>query len=639
MSETMEMSEEIKNAWEFVEHTGVSIFLTGKAGTGKTTFLRYVVKNSKKTMIVVAPTGVAAINAGGVTIHSFFQLPLSPYVPGMSFKSKFNFSKDKLRIIRALDLLVIDEISMVRSDLLDAVDNALRKYRRSHLPFGGVQLLMMGDLQQLTPVVTPEEENLLRAHYDTPYFFGSHALAQIDYVTINLSKVYRQQDRRFVSLLNHIRENTLTDSDMRLLNSRYVKGFKPRSDEGYIRLTTHNALADNYNAKMLASLQAPEYQFDAVVEKNFPENVYPTSKTLVLKRGTQVMFIKNDSVNHRYFNGKIGTVENIADDHVYVRCPDDNSLVEVEMGEWENVSYKVNDSTNEIERKVDGVFRQLPLRLAWAITIHKSQGLTFDHAVIDAGAAFAPGQAYVALSRCRTLEGLVLATPLRRDSFIIDNRVSEYIRHQEYEMVRSLSRIDTIKETYFRRMLVELFTFHDIGANLDRLIRHMEENMGNAFAITARRHREAEERMRTNITAVANNWCRMIEQAPYPSLFGENFIQRYFKSLAYFKKELEDTFKALFVEDTKLRSGNKAHQTRFVETLTALTQSYAEKLLIISRMAVSEENFNIANYLEVKQDASLKATNDKVKKKTVAKKSVATRAKRGGTSYTDDLPY
>lgn len=603
----MQETEELKTAWEFVEHTGVSIFLTGKAGTGKTTFLRRVVAESKKSAIVVAPTGVAAINAGGVTIHSFFQLPISPYLPGVTFKSKFSFGKEKLRIIRALDLLIIDEISMVRSDLLDAVDNALRKYRRSHLPFGGVQLLMIGDLQQLTPVVTPEEEPLLNQYYSTPYFFGSHALQQIDYVTINLSRVYRQQNRRFVDILNHIRDNAVTDADMRVLNSRYKRNFHPSSDEGYIRLTTHNYLADNYNEKMLRGLKEKEYYYGANVEGNFPEQLYPTSKELVLKRGTQVMFIKNDNTNHYYFNGKIGVVTDLDDKVIYVQCPGEAQSIKVEMGEWENNTYKINDETNEIEKKVEGCFRQFPLRLAWSITIHKSQGLTFDRAVVDAGAAFASGQAYVALSRCRSLEGLVLATPLNRDNFISDNRVSDYISRQESEMRRSVSDLDGVKEGYYRKLLIELFTFHEIGANLERLTRHMEDNMGRMFMITSRQHREAMERMQTRITSVATNWNMMIERASFSAFHGEAFLARYNKSLEYFQNELDAIFKTMINEDSKLKSGNKVHQKRYVEILVALAQSYVEKNMVLKLMT-RDQGFEIQRYLEVKREASLRAT-------------------------------
>ena len=299
----------MRTAWDFVEHTGHSIFLTGKAGTGKTTFLKTLVERSTKRMVVVAPTGVAAINAGGVTIHSFFQIPLTPFVPGAQMKNRFDFSKEKRKIIASLDLLVIDEISMVRSDLLDAIDAVLRRFRDRYKPFGGLQLLMIGDLQQLTPVVTPDEEAILKPYYDTPYFFGSKALAETNYVTIQLEKVYRQQDPTFVNILNHVREGQPTADDLAKLNSRYLPLFRPQPEEGYIRLSTHNYMANRYNEQELQRLQTPAVSYRATVEGNFPEYAYPTHLELTLKVGAQVMFIRNDnSGEQRYFNGRIGRV-------------------------------------------------------------------------------------------------------------------------------------------------------------------------------------------------------------------------------------------------------------------------------------------------------------------------------------------
>lgn len=407
----MNANNELKTAWEFVEKTGKSVFLTGKAGTGKTTFLREVVESSSKRVVVVAPTGIAAINAGGVTIHSFFQLPLHPYIPGVKVESKFAFSKEKRSVIKTIDVLVIDEISMVRSDLLDAVDSVLRRFRDRNKPFGGVQLLMIGDLQQLTPVVTDEEAELLSHYYATPYFFGSHALSKTDYVTIELKQIYRQQDENFVSILNEIRSGRPSQRAIDILNERYIPSFAPDTEDGYIRLTTHNNTANAYNEQQLELIDDQLYRFDAEISGNFPEYSYPTELQLELKKGAQVMFVKNDpSSDKRYYNGKIGHVVEIVDDIILVQCPGDDEPVAVEQLEWENSKYVINEQTQEMETEVQGVFRQYPLRLAWAITIHKSQGLTFDKAIIDAAASFASGQVYVALSRCRTLEGMVLAT-------------------------------------------------------------------------------------------------------------------------------------------------------------------------------------------------------------------------------------
>ena len=404
----MEQNQELRTAWDFVENTGRSIFLTGKAGTGKTTFLKKVMAGSRKRPIVVAPTGVAAINAGGVTIHSFFQLPFSPYVPGAKVESKFDFSKEKRKIIASMDLLIIDEISMVRADLLDAIDAVLRRFREHGQPFGGVQMLMIGDLAQLTPVVTPEDERILKPYYDTPYFFGSKALQQIDYVTIQLEHVYRQQDASFINILNEVRHGHPSQEVLGKLNSRVL--LSPKLGDMAIRLTTHNNLANYYNESELQKLSGPAYTYRAEIKGTFPDYSYPTAEALVLKEGAQVMFVKNDpSGKHLYYNGRIGRVIEASEKRFTVYCEGDSEAIEVEPLEWENTRYTLNEKTREIEAEVMGTFKQLPLRLAWAITIHKSQGLTFDRAIIDANQSFAPGQVYVALSRCRTLEGLLLS--------------------------------------------------------------------------------------------------------------------------------------------------------------------------------------------------------------------------------------
>ena len=409
---------ELELAWQFIERTGVNVFLTGKAGTGKTTFLRQLRERSPKRMVVVAPTGVAAINAGGVTIHSFFQFPLAPYVPGGSFNSKdekYRFSKEKKNIIRTLDLLVIDEISMVRADLLDQIDAVLRLHKDRHRPFGGVQLLMIGDLSQLAPVVKESEWNLLREYYDTPYFFGSRALQQTQHVTIELQHVYRQTDLEFIKILNEVRENRLTPESLARLNTRVGRQQATDdspSNDGTIRLTTHNATANSYNEERMNALKGVRFTFKATVTGTFPESSYPAEESLVLKKGCQVMFLKNDSQGSRYYNGKLGIVTAVDATKICVQGIDDDDIVEVEPEVWTNARYVIDKETKVIREEIDGEFRQYPLRLAWAITVHKSQGLTFDRAVLDVNAAFAAGQVYVALSRCRTLEGLTLTAPL-----------------------------------------------------------------------------------------------------------------------------------------------------------------------------------------------------------------------------------
>ena len=470
----MEKNRELRNAWDFVEHTGISIFLTGKAGTGKTTFLRALKEHSNKRNVIVAPTGVAAMNAGGMTIHSFFQLPLSPFVPNANIKNRFDYSKEKRKIMRTLDLLIIDEISMVRADVLDAIDSVLRRFREPNKPFGGVQLLMIGDLQQLTPVVTPTEEELLQRYYDTPYFFGSKALRSINYVTIELTHVYRQQDETFITLLNNIREGNVSESDLQRLNQRYDPTFQPKQGSDYIRLTTHNRMAESYNEDQLRNLPTRAYTFSAETEGNFPEYNYPTDFNLTLKVGAQVMFIRNDNIG-RYYNGRIGHVTYVDNEKISVLCPGDEEPFDVEAEIWENTKYTLNEKTKQIEAEVQGTFKQYPLRLAWAITIHKSQGLTFEHAIIDAQASFASGQVYVALSRCKSLEGLVLASPIGNTAIINDSRVSDYISHQTEEAQKSISELPTLKEEYYRQLLIEMFNFNDLKVYEAALFRVLTE--------------------------------------------------------------------------------------------------------------------------------------------------------------------
>lgn len=415
-------------AEQYVEETSVSLFLTGKAGTGKTTFLRYIVQKTSKRCVVLAPTGVAAVNAQGSTIHSFFSLPLSPYLPDVpELKTEYQLpeqqrklKKDKIKIIRTLDLLIIDEISMVRADLLDAVDMTIRRYRRSSKPFGGVQLLMIGDARQLSPVVTEAERPYLSRVYPSPYFFHSKALQQLPYLTIELQTIHRQEDTSFIEILNGIRDARVTPQLLARLNARVGAP----AGEDWIRLTTHNAQADDINASRMDGLLGDTSVFPSEVEGDFPEKLYPAASELSLKEGARVMFIRNDS-DGRFYNGKLGTIRSIGTDSITV-TDDDGSDVLLERVEWENLQYTLNETTGEIVQEVKGVFRQFPLRPAWAITIHKSQGLTFNHVVIDAGAAFAYGQVYVALSRCRSLEGISLTKPISPSLLLSDAEVSAF---------------------------------------------------------------------------------------------------------------------------------------------------------------------------------------------------------------------
>ena len=607
-------NEELRIAWDFVEHTGRSIFLTGKAGTGKTTFLKTVVEQSKKRTIVVAPTGVAAINAGGMTIHSFFQLPFTPYVPNARIQSKFDFGKEKRRIIASLDVLIIDEISMVRSDLLDAIDSVLRRYRDHYKPFGGVQLLMIGDLQQLTPVVTPEDEALLKPYYDTPYFFGSKALQQIEYVTILLSQVFRQEDAAFLDVLNHIREAHPTTNDIAILNQRCQPAFIPRQGEGYIRLTTHNYLADNYNENELRKLPAHSYTFQAQIEGNFPEYSYPTSEVLTLKEGAQVMFVKNDPTGeHRYFNGRIGEIVEISESHVCVLCAGDAEGIEVEPLEWENAQYQLNPETRVIETKIQGTFRQLPLRLAWAITIHKSQGLTFERAIIDANLSFAPGQVYVALSRCKTLEGMVLSAPIEARAIIADKRVEDYIGHQEEEAQKSISQLPQLKEEYYRFLLLELFDFHDIFYKEEHLLRLMTEFFYHSFTDTTELHKRVLSNFSSQTMSISDKWLQKIRQSSMEQLHTEEFQERVKRSAEWFETSIHDIFAQSIELAAQIKSNNKQAMSRFTESLADVRQAVLSRRFLLSKIA--DQGFSIPIYLHEKQYSLLDAIDeDKIKK-------------------------
>lgn len=412
----VEINDVFDLAFRFITETSENIFLTGKAGTGKTTFLKYLVEHSSKNMVVAAPTGVAAINAGGVTLHSLFQLPFHPFLPteknSQELLGKIRYQKQRLQLLRKIELLVIDEISMVRCDVLDAVDTILRSVRRNHsTPFGGVQVLFIGDLYQLPPVVTRNEwEEVLGNYYDAPFFFASNAVKEQMPLLIELTTIYRQKEEDFVSLLNKVRNNLLEKEDYDALNHRFIPNFQPTAEEKYITLTSHNQQADSINLAKRNKLDTPAFTYKATIEDDFPENLYPAEAELILKEGMQVMFIKNDTVTKKYFNGKIGIVSSLSNSKITVNC--DGEEIEVFEETWENTRYTLNRSDEKLEQTLLGRFIQYPLRMAWAITIHKSQGLTFDKVMIDAASSFSSGQVYVALSRCTSLEGIVLLSKI-----------------------------------------------------------------------------------------------------------------------------------------------------------------------------------------------------------------------------------
>jgi nucleoside-triphosphatase THEP1 len=442
-----ELSSAAYTAAQFINQTKRHVFLTGKAGTGKTTFLKYIIENTHKKSVIVAPTGIAAINAGGATIHSTFQLPFGTFVPvsvyhqqnssiQLNDKSSLfrnhRLSSIKRELIRETELLIIDEVSMLRADLLDAIDAVMRHVRgKSHLSFGGAQVLFIGDLFQLPPVVKEEEKNILAEFYKSPYFFDAQVLSNDPPVYIELDKIYRQNNPRFIDLLNNLRNNTLNEDDANLLNEYYQPNFKQNINDNYIYLTTHNYKAQNINSNFLGLLKTKTHTYEAEINGDYPENLYPIDKSLVLKEGAQVMFVKNDlSGKQAYFNGKIARIKSLSDKGITVEF-EDGKEQSVGKYTWENKRFVVNPQTNEIEDQVLGEFKHYPLKLAWAITVHKSQGLTFTKAIVDVADAFAPGQVYVALSRLRDMSGLVLSSPINFRSLKGDATISEFAENSE----------------------------------------------------------------------------------------------------------------------------------------------------------------------------------------------------------------
>ena len=600
----MEENHELELAWQVIENTGTHLFLTGKAGTGKTTFLRRLKELTPKRMVVVAPTGIAAINAGGVTIHSFFQLNFAPYIPESTFNSAqqsfHKFGKEKINIIRSMDLLVIDEISMVRADQLDAVDSVLRRYRDRSKPFGGVQLLMIGDLQQLAPVVKEEDWNLLTSYYDTAFFFGSHSLKETEYITIELKKVYRQSDTAFVGLLNKSREKEADESVLEELNKRYLPEFRPREEEGYIRLTTHNYQAQQYNDRQLLSLSGRAFSFQARVEGTFPESAYPADEMLTVKEGAQIMFIKNDSSGeHRYYNGMIGLVTAVGKDGIRVKGNGESQDFLLETEEWTNSKYSLNPQTKEITEEVEGTFRQYPIRLAWAITIHKSQGLTFERAIIDANASFAHGQVYVALSRCKSLQGLVLSSPLRRESIISDDTIDEFTRNAG-ELTPDKHKLALLRQHYFYELLCEQFDFHPLEQHFARVLRLLDEHLYRLYPKLLERYKETIDLYKAQIMKVADTFklqysTLLMEVEDYDA--NPKLNERIVAGAHYLRKHLEDLLNPLMVS-TKVETDNKELKKKFSEALDTLKTTLHVKLGTL--YYTEKEGFTVSAFLKHK---------------------------------------
>lgn len=618
---SMETNPQLELAFNYLEYTGTSVFLTGKAGTGKTTFLRELKRRSPKRMIVVAPTGVAAINAGGVTIHSFFQLPFGPYLPGKSGEEQkgenryaHKFSREKINIIRSMDLLVIDEISMVRADLLDAVNDMLCRYRDRSRPFGGVQLLMIGDLQQLAPVVREEEWALLKDIYPSPFFFCSQALREVPYVGIELKKVYRQADEKFISLLNRIRDNRADAATLAALNKRYIPGFNPDDTEGYITLTTHNYQAQRINERKLAELDGRAYSYDAEVKDDFPDYAFPTDEHLVLKKGAQVMFVKNDSsAEKRYYNGKIGRITAISADNIIVRCPGEEIAISVTREEWTNTKYSIDPETREITETIAGTYRQYPLKTAWAITIHKSQGLTFEKAIVDAHAAFTHGQVYVALSRCKSLEGLVLGAPLRGEVLISDQTVQQFtegVAQQE----PGQKQLEEARREYFLVLLKELFNFQPVMRRLQYASRLFNEHLWKLYPELTERFRMVRESCYTELVAVGERFQKQLERMVLECSDYESDGQiagRISKGVDYFVEKMSVSVVALLAE-AHPEIDNKEVRKSVEEALERLQ---SEVDLKTDTLQAVVQGFSVKKYLQAKALSLTEKPKSRQKKK------------------------
>ncbi|MGB8194589.1 MAG: helix-turn-helix domain-containing protein [Chitinophagaceae bacterium] len=616
-----------QKAVAFVNQTNSHLFVTGKAGTGKTTFLKYIRDNCFKKIAIVAPTGVAAINAGGVTIHSFFQLPFGTYLPtrqsiGDMFDGMVNnqhtlfknlrLNAAKRELLQELDLLIIDEVSMVRADTLDAIDTVLKSVRQQPLtPFGGVQVLYIGDLFQLPPVVRQDEWKLLQEFYKSPFFFDALVLQQAQPVFIELKKIYRQTDEVFISILNNIRNNCCTPEDMQHLHQYYQPGFSPAAEENYITLTSHNEKADSINRMELHKLQYPPHTFRATITGDFNERSYPAEEELQLKKGAQIMFIKNDKgENRRYYNGKIGIIHSIDDDKVMISFPNEPYLLQLEQEKWQNIRYKYNKESDTLDEEELGTFSQYPIRLAWAITIHKSQGLTFTKAIIDAGASFAAGQVYVALSRLTGLEGLVLRSRIQPGSIFTDERVLQFVQSEMPEHLLQ-ETLETEQQSFVKASLLKRFNWDKIVNNLQQHLEGIDSikvlNKSSCFACAGAMMRAADSQQE-----VSAKFTRQLEQ-----LLVANDADGYAKlhtrmqaAVQYFVKEIDEKLLSLLeahIKDVSSWPKVKKYVAELNE-LKTLFERQKEQLLraaeITQAMQASEE---MARLLELTE--SLPKTN------------------------------
>lgn len=615
---TITINPSFQLASDFVNYTGASVFLTGKAGTGKTTFLKYIKESKVKNMAIVAPTGVAAINAGGTTIHSFFQLPFTPYIPGKNgfgnnetvndshnLTGRLKFSTERKEVMQNLDLLVIDEVSMVRCDVLDAIDLVLRHVRQQYnKSFGGVQVLLIGDMYQLPPVVNGDEWEILSGYYKSSYFFNSRVIEANNPVYVELDKIYRQSDEAFIRILNQVRNNELDKDGYELLHSRYLPGFHPPKEDNFITLTTHNFKADNINSRELSLLEGNSFIFEAIVEGEFNEKSFPADLSLQLKIGAQVMFVKNDTEKaRRFFNGKIGRVSKIEEDKIFVECKDEPSLIEVKKEKWRNIRYSLDKASNKIQENEVGSFTQYPLRLAWAITIHKSQGLTFEKAIIDAGKAFAPGQVYVALSRCTSLQGIILHSRIQENSLSGDTRIAMFTQTQKTNSAQ-LQLLNEAKHQFQREELLSVFNFDSllIGANamVSFALQHTNSFIGELVSWSETICKLLEEGADV-LKKFSPQLMSLLDDPELPEQ-NENLQKRITAAAHHFFHTLEKV--RLEIKNCRAITDSKTMATDLNKILADLYESVFRKQYLIS---ILKSRFEVNEFLMLKRNYSKQA--------------------------------
>lgn len=626
----MEQNPELELAWNFVEKTDRNIFLTGKAGTGKTTFLHKIRTESLKRLVVVAPTGVAAINAKGVTVHSFFQMSFGPVLPegasngpdGPTNPAQKKFNRKKIDIIKSMDLLIIDEISMVRADLLDGIDQVLRRYKDRTKIFGGVQVLMIGDLQQLSPVVKDQEWRILQQYYKTAYFFSSKAFQESNAISIELKHIYRQKNQTFINILNEIRNNKVSEASLDILNERYLPNFKLGTDEGYITLTTHNENANAMNhSKLLELKETPKY-FSANIEGDFPEHIYPTHYKLELKMGAQVMFIKNDSsADKRYYNGKIGKIVGFDDEEILVRCPGDEFDIVTEYETWDNIKFNLNPKTNLIEEQVKGQFSQMPLKLAWAITIHKSQGLTFEKAILDVGSSFAHGQTYVALSRCKSLEGIVLKRKIEKSSIIHDHRITSFTKAVE-EQLPDVQNLLQSQKDYQLNLINDLFSFQHLTYIVQKCARIASYNEKVIKGNIVEQLNAIKTKGLDELVKIGNGFrfqlyklSEELEEQPEQS---DLIQERVIKGLDYFTKHCHEFVEKPF-NDIQYSTDNKAVEKDLHGLIVKINEKLnAQMFCLKGLLNHPKTGFTTSTYLDLRAQSVLqKAKTPKIKTEVV----------------------